>query len=475
MGNYKYFSTLLSNIEPSKTTKSYVSSLQTNLREFLKKHDDYKSIHIDTFISGSYAKHTAIRPVSEEKKQDVDIIVITNYKKDDSPIQVLKDLKKILSSNKNYSDLRLQSKSIGIEMSNYHIDVVPVVTENNKFYIGNSKKNVWILTHPKKHISWATEVNLKNENKYKQVVKIFKWWRKNKQIKLPKGILLEKIIADNFGNPKYDIENLLITTMENVVDNYRINYIDKGIMPTIYDPVLIENNLLEEYSFEEFSGFVEMIEQDLSTLKKSQFSIESWNEVLINAPSKSNEEIQEEQSLALEIQMGKILDQVVGKSTQLSKEIKEYEEKKITVDKKEQDLLNKEDELKYNVYFNFISENVYKLPPSCIREIGPEYWLNIIKILNSINEKRGRTFWGYEYSYFAKIYKELDLFEEYYYSICHLVEADYPISIYDIEYIIKNTYYRTALIETLKANIKDGNASVTNKSFIEALKLLKES
>ncbi|HFK1115826.1 TPA: hypothetical protein ACGX15_002894, partial [Listeria monocytogenes] len=142
------------------------------------------------------------------------------------------------------------------------------------------------------------------------------------------------------------------------------NYIDKGIMPTIYDPVLIENNLLEEYSFEEFSGFVEMIEQDLSTLKKSQFSIESWNEVLINAPSKSNEEIQEEQSLALEIQMGKILDQVVGKSTQLSKEIKEYEEKKITVDKKEQDLLNKEDELKYNVYFNFISENVYKLPPS---------------------------------------------------------------------------------------------------------------
>ncbi|HAO6206333.1 TPA: nucleotidyltransferase, partial [Listeria monocytogenes] len=79
MGNYKYFSTLLSNIEPSKTTKSYVSSLQTNLREYLKKHDDYKSIHIDTFISGSYAKHTAIRPVSEEKKQDVDIIVITNY------------------------------------------------------------------------------------------------------------------------------------------------------------------------------------------------------------------------------------------------------------------------------------------------------------------------------------------------------------------------------------------------------------
>ncbi|HAO6547472.1 TPA: nucleotidyltransferase, partial [Listeria monocytogenes] len=111
----------------------------------------------------------------------------------------------------------------------------------------------------------------------------------------------------------------------------------------------------------------------------------------------------------------------------------------------------------------------------CIREIGPEYWLNIIKILNSINEKRGHTFWGYEYSYFAKIYKELDLFEEHYYAICHLVEADHYISIYDIEYIIKNTYYRTALIETLKANIKDGNDSVANKSFIEALKLLKES
>lgn len=76
------FNKFLSNIEPSPTTVSYISSIQTNLREYLKNHEEYKKIHVDTFLSGSYAKHTSIRPVLGDKKRDVDIIVVTSYQSD---------------------------------------------------------------------------------------------------------------------------------------------------------------------------------------------------------------------------------------------------------------------------------------------------------------------------------------------------------------------------------------------------------
>ncbi|HEY4543462.1 MAG TPA: hypothetical protein VIG40_02360 [Tissierellaceae bacterium] len=81
MGNYQYFYNLLSNIEPSKSIKKYVSSLQSNLREYLKNSEKYKHIHVDTFVSGSFAKNIAIRPSVNEDKQDVDIVVVTNYNK----------------------------------------------------------------------------------------------------------------------------------------------------------------------------------------------------------------------------------------------------------------------------------------------------------------------------------------------------------------------------------------------------------
>ncbi|MEO2517850.1 SMODS domain-containing nucleotidyltransferase, partial [Enterococcus avium] len=129
MGNSSYFTNLLTNIELSKTTKSYVSSLQSNLRDYLKNHIEYKTKHIDTFLSGSYAKNTSIRPSLNEENQDVDIVVLTNYTRDTPPVQVLNELKSVLKNNSKYKEVKLQSKSIGIEMANYHIDVVPIVKE----------------------------------------------------------------------------------------------------------------------------------------------------------------------------------------------------------------------------------------------------------------------------------------------------------------------------------------------------------
>lgn len=289
MGNSTYFKELLLNIEPSKTTKDYVSSLQNNLREYLQSTSEYRFKYLETFLSGSFAKNIATRPSFGEDKQDVDIMVVTNHTTDHSPIFVLKELQDTINILPKYKNNRLQTKSIGVEMANYHIDIIPLITEGNQYWIGNRENNKWELTKPKEHISWSTSINIENNKRYKPLVKTLKWWRKNKNlkhVKLPKGILLEKIIADNIGDLNYDSENLLVTTMEKIVQKYKYNYINKNTKPIILDPVLLTNNLADKYTFEDFKVFIELIEQDLNSLRTHNFNEATWRKVFSKVPKK---------------------------------------------------------------------------------------------------------------------------------------------------------------------------------------------
>lgn len=116
------FNKFLTNIEPSKSTVEYISSVQNNLREYLETHEDYKYIHVETFLSGSYAKHTSIRPVLNDKKRDVDIVVVTNYSSQDSSIDVLEELRDVLLESDKYKTATIQSHSVGIELQGINID-----------------------------------------------------------------------------------------------------------------------------------------------------------------------------------------------------------------------------------------------------------------------------------------------------------------------------------------------------------------
>ena len=282
------FNKFLSNIEPSRTTISYISSIQTNLREYLKMHEKYKSIHIDTFLSGSYAKHTSIRPVLEDKKRDVDIIVVTSYKSDKNSKEVLEELKDVLLENSNYDTALVQQHSVGIEMSGISVDVVPVIADEEDdqlYYIGDADSGEWSITDPKGHKEWSTTVNKDNNDEYKPLVKILKWWRRYncpEDKRYPKGITLEKIVADNLGDSSLSTEDFLIATMQNIVLNYKENYVNEKINPIIEDPSekIDENDLLDGYSVEDFASFVNKIDEHLDLLNLEGTTNASWRKVL---------------------------------------------------------------------------------------------------------------------------------------------------------------------------------------------------
>lgn len=287
MAKQKDFDSFLSNIEPSKTTKKYISRVQNNLRDYLKTHEEYKNIHVQTFLSGSYAKNTSIRPTLYDGNRDVDIVVETNYFSDSNSCDVLQELKEVLEEKELYSSAKLQSHSIGIELEGIDVDIVPVILsdEEEKFCIGSSDKDEWKITDPKGHTTWSSEVNSNSAMKYKPLVKMLKWWRRTncpEETKYPKGIVLEKIIADNLADSEVNTEEYLIATMQSIVDSYKEDYVDEGIMPEVFDPCIEENDLLAKYKLSDFEAFIMNIEEHLNLIAENGTGNEVWKTILGN-------------------------------------------------------------------------------------------------------------------------------------------------------------------------------------------------
>jgi tRNA nucleotidyltransferase (CCA-adding enzyme) len=108
MAKQRDFDAFLTNIEPSKTTVDYISSVQNNLRNYLEADTSYKNIHIQTFLSGSYAKHTCIRPKIYDGKRDVDIVVETSYDSTADSEEVLAELCDVLKRKTAYATIGKQ-------------------------------------------------------------------------------------------------------------------------------------------------------------------------------------------------------------------------------------------------------------------------------------------------------------------------------------------------------------------------------
>lgn len=278
------FKEFLSNIEPSNSTVTYISSIQRNIREFLLKDSSYKDVYVDSFLSGSYAKKTSIRPKVGSNRRDVDIIIITNYSISDNSVDVIKELYDLFKNNKKYNNVRKQKRSVSVEMNEISIDIVPVIKKSDSeiYKIGNSEKYEWIDTNPKCHIEWSSERNKETDNKYKKIIKILKWWNQTNQIlniKFPKGISLEKLISDCFGDFNTPMEDLLISTIKNI-NKMLNNYLQLNIVPTIEDPCLSGNDLFEKYSINDLKRYINLLKNHLEYLELEEYSNEAWRSVL---------------------------------------------------------------------------------------------------------------------------------------------------------------------------------------------------
>mgnify|MGYP001342132924 CR=1 FL=1 len=291
MGTQTQFGSFLADIEPSATTKDQASRAHTSLRDFLRNHKEFREIHWDTFLAGSYRRNTSIRTRTVdgvEQRPDIDIIVVTNHTRRDRPRQVLANLRRVLAEKYEIDD-NPQRRSVGVYTAAVDIDVVPIIApagKNGTLYLPDKSLDQWLETNPPRHITWSTEINQATGGRFKPLVKLTKWWRRENPTisKRPKGFVIECIVADCMDREETDYAELFLRTLENVVTRYAW-HIRLGQVPAISDPGVPGNSVTSSITFPMFEGFYNKAEVHAKRGREAQAAtsekaIDIWREIL---------------------------------------------------------------------------------------------------------------------------------------------------------------------------------------------------
>lgn len=274
MATKQQFLDLLTEIEPSTSTTNACAAGHARVRDVLKSDDEFKNVHVNTFLSGSYKRDTAIRPRKKDgvlQRPDVDIIVITNHTTKDKPADVIDALYKALK-RAGYQNLTVNRRSINISMVTVEMDVVPIIeTGNGTFKIPDKDSGEWISTNPQGHTDWCSAVNMEAGGRFKPLVKLLKWWRRENlpQLRRPKGFILETLVAANMSYSETSYEELFLKLMVSIKDAYWWNAF-LGTVPNVPDPSVPGNNVFSHVTPEEFKTFYETVEEHIDLIKKAR-------------------------------------------------------------------------------------------------------------------------------------------------------------------------------------------------------------
>lgn len=286
----------LSNIEPDKIYKEQASKAQNELREYLRTSEKFKDLFLDSFLTGSYKRHTAIKEI-----KDVDIIVILN--KTATLLEPNEDIKKIFNTLKetlkesyDIEQVEQQQRSVkliwkfenkkdnNIRNEALTIDIVPAIRtqegSNYNLWIPDKNLDTWIKTNPQGHIDKITEKNqnssdINGQKPFVPFVKILKFWKSEnyKVPKRPKGFLLECIAYHSWDNTADNWFECIIEAYQDIINKYgaykNINT-DTEISSIIEDIGLEGEYIHTSTTYNNFKKFIEKVETTLNKLNEAK-------------------------------------------------------------------------------------------------------------------------------------------------------------------------------------------------------------
>lgn len=220
---------ILAGIEPTATQKEGAQRSHNYLRDLLNAGHMAARIH-RSYLSGSYARDTAIRPLD-----DVDIIFeidpaawsrgFSLFEPTPEPERVLESFAAAIRRRYPVSSVYGQRRSVRLELNHLDIDVVPAIPETNDpvlIRVPDRESGDWIKSSPQRHSENATRANKKHSGKFKPLVKLLKFWNSN----LPdtvrcKSFLIETIAVRLFDEIAFDsIEHGLLFFWDFLVSQY---------------------------------------------------------------------------------------------------------------------------------------------------------------------------------------------------------------------------------------------------------------
>lgn len=279
-----YFTGLLGNIEPKSTVVATAKKSQEKLRDHLESDDQLSQATPDTYLSGSYARDTAINDI-----KDVDIIMLIDLDHNaTSPDIVIAWLQGVLQNY--YSEVVPQGRSVRVTTDDgFHLDVVPATSishRNGPVWIPDRDVKTWVSSHPKGQIAFASQRNADTEGYYKHLVKIMKFWRdrlSNSDARV-KSYILESLVAGCTLSTPTSYAHAIVHIFQSIYQQY-YPYLQSIEVPKIADPGYPSVNVAKRWSKQEFSTFLSMVQSSYRVARASldsedqDQSIQSWQKL----------------------------------------------------------------------------------------------------------------------------------------------------------------------------------------------------
>jgi len=296
-----------------------------DFRALIESDEKLKPIIVDTFLQGSYRRHTGVKP-QPGKMADVDIVVVTNLNRNEVSAREALNLF-VPFLDKHYADAyEPQSRSWAATVGNVKLDLVPTSApseatqkfikearaEHGEDFIGSltresltrikkaagvqdwKNESLWIPdrdaakwdeTNPLEQIAWTVDKNASTNQHFVNVVKVAKWWRAyNCDGKYPKGYPLEHLIGQNCPADITSVAQGFTLAAEWIVHNYRSNRIG-GAVPYLADHGVPGHDVFARITPQDFAAFYDSV-CDVAVRARAAFdnfesdaSIDAWCEI----------------------------------------------------------------------------------------------------------------------------------------------------------------------------------------------------
>lgn len=188
----------IQSLELTQGQRDEVSRQHTMVREEMRQRLKHKT----DFLSGSYSRNTAIRPL-----HDIDIFVVlgdVTATPAESPDAALKRVRVALNAWQQKDLPVLQQHSVHLEFtkSGIEFDVVPAYQQAGQeiFLIPERNTGKWVRTNPRRHQDISTQCNERAGKKLKPLIKAVKHWNRRQNSSPLGSFHLEVMCYDAFSS-----------------------------------------------------------------------------------------------------------------------------------------------------------------------------------------------------------------------------------------------------------------------------------
>lgn len=254
-----YFSAFHTRISLDSTRVERIMSGHGSLRDVLSQDEEVKEVFVDSFLQGSYAIGTALRPKNDEEF-DVDVVLAIDVQKQfgylpdsDSVINWL--VSRVTTYDKYKGKAKGKTKCVRIDYADgFHIDLLPAQCQ------GDPSKGVlvppgWHFSNPIAYKAWCQSKNDSTGGKFTRIAKYLKWWRNCKldQDTGLKSIILTTIVGNHMNEEFPSDGEALVRCMEAIARELK----SQAAVPTIWNPSMPigEENLARDWDEDDFKSF----------------------------------------------------------------------------------------------------------------------------------------------------------------------------------------------------------------------------